>query len=83
MKNYYKNETFVHVDYKGIPKLSDVQNTNNVKISVFTNKSKKTIIIMSLLDNLVKGAAGQAIQNMNLMFGLDETTGLKLKSSIF
>jgi len=76
LKNYYKNETFVHVDYKGIPKLSDVQNTNNVKISVFTNKSKKTIIIMSLLDNLVKGAAGQAIQNMNLMFDFKEHESL-------
>ena len=72
----YNNETFVHVDNKVIPKLSDVQNTNNVKISVFTNKSKKTIIIMSLLDNLIKGAAGQAIQNMNLMFDFKEHESL-------
>ena len=41
------------------------------------------LIITSIIDNLLKGASGQAIQNMNLMFGLNETEGLKLKSSIF
>jgi len=40
-------------------------------------------LVTSVIDNLVKGASGQALQNMNLMFGIDETTGLKLKSSIF
>ena len=57
-------------------KLSEVQNTNKLIISVFENKSDKTIIIMSLLDNLIKGAAGQAIQNMNLMFGFNERESL-------
>ena len=76
LKEFYKNEIFISIDNKNIPKLSDVQNTNKVKISVFTNKIKKTIIIISLLDNLIKGAAGQAIQNMNLMFDFKEYESL-------
>ena len=76
LKEFYKNEIFISIDNKNIPKLSDVQNTNKVKISVFTNKIKKTIIIISLLDNLIKGAAGQAIQNMNLMFDFKEDESL-------
>ena len=76
LKEFYKNEIFISVDNKNIPKLSDVQNTNKVKISVFANKVKKTIIIISILDNLVKGAAGQAIQNMNLMFDFKEDESL-------
>ena len=46
-------------------------------------KEKNKLLVTSIIDNLVKGASGQAIQNMNLMLGLDETTGLNLKSSIF
>ena len=46
-------------------------------------KVEEKLLITSIIDNLIKGASGQAIQNMNLMFGFDETTGLKLKSSIF
>ena len=49
----------VEIDNKITPKLSDVQNTNKIKISVSADKSNKTIIIISLLDNLIKGAAGQ------------------------
>ena len=45
--------------------------------------NKNKLLITSIIDNLIKGASGQAIQNMNLMFGIDEQTGLKLKSSIF
>ena len=48
-----------------------------------SKKHKERILITSIIDNLIKGAAGQAIQNMNLMFGLDENLGLKLKSSFF
>ena len=77
LKDFYKSETFVSVDNKNIPKLSDVQNTNNIKLSVHFDKFSNTIIIMSLLDNLVKGAAGQAIQNMNLMFDFNEHESLK------
>jgi N-acetyl-gamma-glutamyl-phosphate reductase len=46
-------------------------------------KKGNRVLITSIIDNLVKGAAGQAVQNMNLMFGLDETTGLLLKPSGF
>ena len=76
LKDFYKNEIFINIDNNKLPKLSDVQNTNKLKISVFRIKSEKTIIIMSLLDNLIKGAAGQAIQNMNLMFDFKERESL-------
>ena len=56
---------------------NNVINTNNCEISVCQTRDKNKIIIISALDNLVKGAAGQAIQNMNLMFNLSETKGLK------
>ena len=56
-------------------------NTN--KCLIHLKKEKNKLLVTSIIDNLVKGASGQAIQNMNLMFGLDETTGLNLKSSIF
>ena len=58
-----------------------VVNTNNVIIHLEKNGDK--LLITSIIDNLIKGASGQAVQNMNLMFGLDETTGLKLKGSNF
>ena len=61
---------------KGIPKINDVQNTNNVLIKIFSDYEQNKIVIISCIDNLVKGAAGQAIQNMNIMFGLDETESL-------
>ena len=76
LKDFYKNEYFINIENNKLPKLSEVQNTNKLIISVFENKSDKTIIIMSLLDNLIKGASGQAIQNMNLMFGFNERESL-------
>ena len=76
LKDFYKDEYFINIKNNKLPKLSEVQNTNKLIISVFENKSDKTIIIMSLLDNLIKGAAGQAIQNMNLMFGFNERESL-------
>jgi N-acetyl-gamma-glutamyl-phosphate reductase len=60
----------------GSPDINWVKNTNFCDIAAHSNG--KQIVIFSAIDNLVKGAAGQAVQNMNLMFGLDETTGLKL-----
>jgi N-acetyl-gamma-glutamyl-phosphate reductase len=56
-------------------------NTN--KCFVQLEKAGKQLVIHSVADNLLKGASGQAVQNMNLMFGLDETTGLKLKANYF
>lgn len=76
-KDFYKNEPFVEVLKKNID-LKMIVNTNKCFISI--KKHKKHVLITSIIDNLLKGAAGQAVQNMNIMFGFDETNGLKLKS---
>ena len=78
--DYYKDHPFTVVSNKEIH-LKQVINTNKCLINL--KKVEGKLLITSIIDNLIKGASGQAIQNMNLMFGLDETTGLKLKSSIF
>jgi len=75
-KNFYENEFFINIEESKIVELKDVANTNNVSISCHANKKNK-LIIVSAIDNLLKGAAGQAIQNMNLMLGVDEKTSLK------
>lgn len=79
-KNYYKTHPFVHISEQPID-LKQVVNTN--KCLLHLTKHKEKLFITSITDNLLKGASGQAVQNMNLMFGLDETTGLKLKASYF
>jgi len=79
-KDYYKDEPFVKVTTDSISLKLAIQ-TNNCFISL--EQKGKYLLLTSVIDNLVKGASGQAIENMNLMFGLDETTGLKLKSSGF
>ena len=76
IEKYYCNDIFIKILKKGIPKINDVQNTNNVLIKIFSDYEQNKIVIISCIDNLVKGAAGQAIQNMNIMFGLDETESL-------
>ena len=77
---YYKNDPFTIISNDEVH-LKQVINTN--KCLIHLKKEKNKLLVTSIIDNLVKGASGQAIQNMNLMFGLDETTGLNLKSSIF
>ena len=77
---FYKNQPFVTVTTTGI-NMKQVVQTNKCIISLV--KKGNRILITSVIDNLVKGASGQAIQNMNLMFGLEETTGLHLKPSGF
>lgn len=77
---FYKNEPFVTVTTTNI-NLKQVVQTNKCIISLM--KKGNRILITSVIDNLVKGASGQAIQNMNLLFGLDESTGLHLKPSGF
>ncbi|HET6974769.1 MAG TPA: N-acetyl-gamma-glutamyl-phosphate reductase [Pyrinomonadaceae bacterium] len=72
---YYRESFFVRL-VQGSPDINWVKTTNFCDIGLATRG--KQIVVFSAIDNLVKGAAGQAIQNMNLMFGLDETTGLKL-----
>ena len=73
----YAGEPFVHVLAEGtLPQTQAVRGSNHVQIAVFADRIPGRAIVMSTLDNLVKGSAGQAIQNFNLMFGLTETTGL-------
>ena len=77
--SFYKNTAFTHVSETMID-LKQVVNTN--KCLVHLEKVDDHLIIHTATDNLLKGASGQAVQNMNLMFGLDETAGLKLKANI-
>jgi N-acetyl-gamma-glutamyl-phosphate reductase len=75
-EEYYIKAPFVRIR-KQIPQIKDVAYTNYCDIGVFTEPRTNHLIIISVIDNLVKGAAGQAIQNMNIMFGLPEETGLQ------
>lgn len=77
---YYKDQPFVTVTTTNI-NMKQVVQTNKCIISLL--KKGNLVLITSIIDNLVKGASGQAVQNMNLMFGLNETTGLHLKPSGF
>nr|WP_319998861.1 N-acetyl-gamma-glutamyl-phosphate reductase [uncultured Draconibacterium sp.] len=79
-KDYYADHPFVFVTDKN-PGVKQVVNTN--KGVIYLEKHGNKLIIISLTDNLIKGASGQAVQNMNLMFGLDEKTGLSLKPVAF
>lgn len=73
----YRNETFVHVAPDGtLPQTQNVRGSNYVQIGVFADRIEGRAIVISVLDNLVKGSAGQALQNLNVAFGLEETTGL-------
>ena len=73
----YKDEPFVDVMPAGShPETRSVKGANTCRISVFRPQNDDTVVVLSVIDNLVKGAAGQAIQNMNIMFGLKETSGL-------
>lgn len=75
---YYKDETFVRVLDKDIyPQTKWVEGSNYVDVNFKIDSRTNRIVFMGALDNVVKGAAGQAVQNMNLMFGLEETKGLK------
>jgi N-acetyl-gamma-glutamyl-phosphate reductase len=74
----YRDEPFVHVAKKGVlPQTQNVRGSNYVQIGVVADRIKGRAIVISVLDNLVKGSAGQAIQNMNLMLGYPETTSLE------
>ncbi|CAA9202505.1 N-acetyl-gamma-glutamyl-phosphate reductase [Flavobacterium bizetiae] len=79
-QDFYKNEPFVTVTTTNI-NMKQVVQTNKCIISLL--KKGNRVLITSIIDNLTKGASGQATQNMNLMFGLEETTGLHLKPSGF
>jgi len=75
--HFYKNAAFTFITDKN-PDMKQVVNTN--KAIIYLEKHGDKLLIVSMIDNLLKGASGQAVQNMNLMFGLDEKTGLGLKS---
>jgi len=79
-KKFYQDAAFTHYSDKALD-LKQVVNTNKglVHVEVFGKK----IVITSMIDNLLKGAVGQAVQNMNIMFGIDERAGLNLKASAF
>ena len=75
-RRYYAQEPFVRFSSTSIPEIKNVANTNFIDIGFRIYPENNQLIILSAIDNLVKGAAGQAVQNMNIMFGFDETEGL-------
>ena len=76
-KKFYKTEPFVRVlDMGQQPELRNVVRTNFCDIGLAVSENKKMVVITSVIDNLVKGASGQAVQNMNIMYGFNETEGL-------
>ncbi len=79
-KDFYSSAAFTHYSEKALD-LKQVVNTNKalVHVEVFGKK----VVVTSIIDNLLKGAVGQAVQNMNIMFGIDEKAGLNLKASAF
>ena len=77
---YYEDAAFTHIIEQS-PDLKQVVNTN--KAVTYVERFEDQLLMVSCIDNLLKGAVGQAVQNMNLMFGLDERAGLNLKASAF
>jgi len=81
LKNYYKNDKFVNIAKTDtLLSTNNVINTNNCIISVCASKFKDKLIILSVIDNLIKGGSGQAVQNMNILFKLKENEGLNVKN---
>ncbi|WP_438970760.1 N-acetyl-gamma-glutamyl-phosphate reductase [Methylophaga sp.] len=75
----YQNESFVDVMPAGsMPETRSVQGANVCRLAVHQPQGSDTVVVLSVIDNLVRGASGQAIQNMNIMFGFEETTGINL-----
>jgi N-acetyl-gamma-glutamyl-phosphate reductase len=79
LAKFYADEPFVDViPFKTTPQTQHVRGSNLCRISVFPDRINGRVIILSVLDNLMKGASGQALQNANLMLGLSETAGLSM-----
>jgi len=76
LKSYYSIHPFVNIVDK-LPGVKDVCGSNYCNIYADVDEDKKIIVLVSVIDNLIKGASGQAVQNMNIMFGYDQVTGLK------
>lgn len=79
-EGFYKSHPFVVISHEN-PDVKQVVNTNKCVLHLVKNEGK--VLIISVIDNLLKGASGQAVENMNLMFGLEQTTGLRLKPVAF
>jgi len=78
LKKFYKNKMFVRIAKKNsLISTNDVINTNNCLISICESKTKNKIIILSAIDNLIKGGGGQAVQNLNILFNFKKNMGLK------
>jgi N-acetyl-gamma-glutamyl-phosphate reductase len=75
-KDFYRDDYFVKI-IDGLPETRWVRGSNLCHIGLRVDKRTNRVIVMSVIDNLIKGAAGQAVQNMNLMFGFEETAGLE------
>ncbi len=81
LKNYFKNERFVKIKKPDtLLSTNNVINTNNCFISVCSSKYKDKLIILSVIDNLIKGGSGQAVQNMNIRYNFKENEGLNVKN---
>ena len=79
-EDFYRNKPFIRLP-SGIPSLTAVRGSNFCDVGFESDKENNRVVVLSAIDNLVKGASGQAIQSMNLMFGLDETLGLWLPAA--
>ena len=79
-QDYYKDAAFTFISEEAV-QLKQVVNTNKCIINL--HKHNEKLLITSIIDNLLKGASGQAVQNMNLMLGFNETEGLNLKANFF
>jgi N-acetyl-gamma-glutamyl-phosphate reductase len=77
-KDFYKGQPFIRIYENGEPCTKNVAGTNFCDIGMAVNECTNTVIVMSCIDNLIKGAAGQAVQNMNLMLGYPEDEALKM-----
>lgn len=78
LNKYYGKEYFIILNKEGtLPEIKHIKNTNFISIGYAVDKRLNKLIMVSALDNLVKGASGQAVQNMNVMFGMDEKCGLE------
>ena len=83
LKKKYHEDYFVEILSEGVmPSLRGIIGTNKISLNIFEDTTSKTIVIISAIDNLIKGAAGQAVQNMNLMYNLNVTESLKVISMV-
>ncbi len=78
-QEFYKNDYFVRINEE-LPEIKNIKNTNICEIGLRVHEEKNKVIIVSTIDNLIKGAGGQAVQAMNIMFGIDEKEGLSYLS---